>query len=862
MFAQLHTHLKRLSCFLLFFLLFSTGLIAQHHHFEHYLGNRPDQSAVYFKSVPDGYVIVGSSIDSVYHTRGYYILKTDLDGKKVWDRNYSDAFSSYAAGMTVLSNGNIAIVGTHASIFYSALAEVLLLDSAGNFINSVNYPPFDGWGTSGVGIESADDSSIVITIYTDGFISTNYYSIYRLNSDLSTRWTEFISYDGSLLNSHSLTKTPDQGYYSLAYYDFYYYSPSLIYKASYIRSFDSTGAVHLDSLFLFDLATNAITSMKNGDAMIAGTQDSSGQKNITLLQIDTTGNLLMNREYGSLFDEEPVAIVQTYDDGFAILGQTPDPTLPGQHDLFLMRTNAQGDSLWTKRFGSVLNETALHLEQVEDSGFVILGTTSAYPDRHIYFVKTDSLGVVESPYSINYTGKYFCSGDSTELDIVPFPPAFSYAVWNTGDTGVSIKVDTGGVYFATIYDTSGNAIESQSFSAYFAIRPTVELGPDTLGLCDGGAIINGISSDLTFFSQWSCNDSIIGGAHGMQLVPADTGHYTLTISNYCGTDSDMVFIDTLYLHPALPVITSPEVPYVCEFDSLHLSVQLDNGLSAQWYEADDFNSYIIPGAVDSFYYATQEGLYFVTVTDSFGCSASSDPRVVAYDQIPSNVNSTGPSAFCDGGEVELYVPAGSNYLWSTGDTSQTIAVNSAGDYFVSFTDVNGCPKVSDTLTITILANPVISIGPDTTVCNNIIYTFEAPPGFNNYLWNDGSNDIIYDAFVNGNIADTQSVFVFVTDTNGCSTSDTAQIIFDVCDGIANPAAVSLLEVYPNPSQSGQAVYVNLPAGSDAFALYNSLSSLICIQENVQKRSIRLPDLAPGEYLLRSGNVYKRIVVLK
>ena len=133
----------------------------------------------------------------------------------------------------------------------------------------------------------------------------------------------------------------------------------------------------------------------------------------------------------------------------------------------------------------------------------------------------------------------------------------------------------------------------------------------------------------------------------MQLVPADTGHYTLTISNYCGTDSDMVFIDTLYLHPALPVITSPEVPYVCEFDSLHLSVQLDNGLSAQWYEADDFNSYIIPGAVDSFYYATQEGLYFVTVTDSFGCSASSDPRVVAYDQIPSNVNSTGPSAFCD-----------------------------------------------------------------------------------------------------------------------------------------------------------------------------------------------------------------------
>ncbi len=806
-------------------IFFAQILSAQNLSFEHYLGTKSDQSAVYFQQTNDGYVIVGSSIDSLYHTRGYYILKTDLLGNKIWDRNYSDAFSSYAAGMTILANGNIAIIGTHASINYSALAEVVLLDSAGIFLNSVTYPPFDGWGTSGVGIESTSDSALVITMYTDGFISTNYYSIFRLNADLSTRWTEFISYDGSLLNCHSLARTLHEGYFSLAYYDYYYYSPDPIYKASYIRHFDSTGTVLLDSLYLFDVAMSSLVSLSDGKAMIAGTQDSTGQKDMVLMVVDTTGDLLWQKEYGSFFDEESVCAIQTYDGGYVILANTPDLTLPGQHDLLLMKTNANGDSLWSTRFGSVLNETAVHLEQTPDSGFAILGMSSAFPENKIYFLKTDSLGVLITAYGINNPGRYFCATDSATFFLSPAPPLFTQTVWCTGDTTPSLTIDTTGVYYANVIDTAGNVIESAKFSVYFAQIPAVSIGIDTMGICWGAQLLNSIPEDLTYASHWYLNDSLLADAHSLSLTPIDTGHYKLVISNYCGADSDMVFIDTLYQLPEIPVITSPEVPYVCEFDSLRLSVTLEQGCFSQWYYADDFDSYPIPGALDSVFYATFQGVYLVAVTDSFGCAALSDPKSVSYDEVPGNVNSTGPSSFCQGGEIELYVPSGSSYRWSTGDTLQSIVVTAAGDYFVTFTDVNGCPKVSDTLTITILANPVISIGPDTTVCNTIIFTFEAPPGFNNYLWHDGSNDIIYDAFVLGNIADTQRVFVFVTDTNGCTTGDTAQIIFDICDHVAD-IKTDQVSIFPNPVRSGASIHIHSGLPASELSVYDVFGRLL------------------------------------
>ncbi len=69
--------------------------------------------------------------------------------------------------------------------------------SAGHFLNAAVYPPFNGWGTAGVSMTTSGDSTVSIIIYNDGFISNHYYSVLSLNPDLSIKWSDFVSFDGS-----------------------------------------------------------------------------------------------------------------------------------------------------------------------------------------------------------------------------------------------------------------------------------------------------------------------------------------------------------------------------------------------------------------------------------------------------------------------------------------------------------------------------------------------------------------------------------------------------------------------------------------------------------------------------------------
>ncbi|MFZ7116206.1 MAG: hypothetical protein ACO1G9_12560 [Bacteroidota bacterium] len=817
--------LKKL-IFILFLILSGNRQFSHAQFFQKAYGERNDREGVYFQSVADGYIIAGTALDTTYNTRGYYILKLDKNGQKVWERQYSDAFSAYTYGLAVLDNGNIAIVGTHAGIFYTALAEVVMLDSAGNFLGSQTYPPLDGWGTSGVGIVKTDDSSAAITIYTDGFISTNYYSIYRLNQDLTPRWTEFIGYDGSLVNNHSMIKSSTGDFFSLGYYDMYVYGPQLEFQVSNVRKFDAVGSLQLDSLYDFQIQSVSISPTNDGGCIITGNHDNGGQTDVFLIKLDANGEVNWTNELGSALNENTVQALQTSDGGYALIATIPDLILLNQNDIVFIRCDANGDSLYSKQLGSTLNETALHLEQTPDSNFAILGTTTSFGLNHIFFAIVDSLGNTPVEFTVNGNGRYFCDGDSLTLTLNPAPDSSMHINWSCGDTVSQITVRSTGNYFATITDTLGNIKESNNYSVYFAATPAVAIGTDTMGICVSNELENSYTTDFTVQYQWYLNDTLIPGATTSNYKPTGVGKYMLIASNYCTSDTGIVFIDTIYSNPPVPILVSPSVDYVCSGDSLRISVDVDSTSTLQWYVADDFNWYVINGEVDSVFYANYDGVFFVRVTDINGCYNNSDPKVVAFDNIPALVNTNGPSSFCQGGEVELSTEPGSNFLWSTSDTSSTITVNTAGDYFVTYTNQFGCLKNSDTISITILPSPFVSIGPDTTVCNDEIYVLDAGPGFNNYLWNIGtvSQSIFLISF--STAIDTQVVFVFVTDTNGCTNSDTAQVIFDICIGVDEFTADENLYLYPTLLNSGASVHVHSEYSESVFSVFDMTGKMI------------------------------------
>ncbi len=127
------------------------------------------------------------------------------------------------------------------------------------------------------------------------------------------------------------------------------------------------------------------------------------------------------------------------------------------------------------------------------------------------------------------------------------------------------------------------------------------------------------------------------------------------------------------------------------------------------------------------------------------------------------ISANGPTSFCQGGSVMLTASAGTSYLWSTGATTQSINVNSTGNYVVTVQNGSSCAGVSAPLTVTVSSSPAASItanGP-TSFCQGGSVTLTASSG-SSYLWSNGATSQSISVSTTGNYS------VRVSVSSGCS----------------------------------------------------------------------------------------------
>jgi hypothetical protein len=100
-----------------------------------------------------------------------------------------------------------------------------------------------------------------------------------------------------------------------------------------------------------------------------------------------------NRAYGGTGDERGYEVKQTLDGGYVVAGET-NSFGAGQYDAYLVRTDANGDTLWTKTYGGSEYEFGYSVVVTPDSGFIVAGVTTSFGagGRDIYLVKTNSMG--------------------------------------------------------------------------------------------------------------------------------------------------------------------------------------------------------------------------------------------------------------------------------------------------------------------------------------------------------------------------------------------------------------------------------------------------------------------------------------
>ncbi len=102
---------------------------------------------------------------------------------------------------------------------------------------------------------------------------------------------------------------------------------------------------------------------------------SGGSYDVYLMKTDDNGNLLWEKTYGGSKTENGFAINDVDTSGFMVVGQTVSFG-SGQGDFYLLRTDVNGDTLWTRAYGSMGDDIGYSVTQCTSGGFAITGYTS------------------------------------------------------------------------------------------------------------------------------------------------------------------------------------------------------------------------------------------------------------------------------------------------------------------------------------------------------------------------------------------------------------------------------------------------------------------------------------------------------
>ncbi|MEZ5043672.1 MAG: fibronectin type III domain-containing protein [Saprospiraceae bacterium] len=248
---------------------------------------------------------------------------------------------------------------------------------------------------------------------------------------------------------------------------------------------------------------------------------------------------------------------------------------------------------------------------------------------------------------------------------------------------------------------------------------------------------------------------------------------------------EVVYVDSAFAAPPVARIQQIEFPLTA-FDVAQIRLAINspavfgfNGIDAvsigQKTVASTYDSYAwSTGATSSSITISATGTYSVSVTDTNGCvgATSISIRNPNETQPTISIAPTQSTTFCEGEMITLTSSESTGNTWNTGETTQSIIVNSSGTYFVTFDDGNGCGlSTSDSVIVTVNPLPSISLPSATAICPGETATLTAGSGFTSYAWSTGEAG----ASIIVSAADTYTVTV--TDANGCSNSASTVAFF-------------------------------------------------------------------------------------
>ncbi|MEO0211994.1 MAG: hypothetical protein ABIN66_09120 [candidate division WOR-3 bacterium] len=231
---------------------------------------------------------------------------------------------------------------------------------------------------------------------------------------------------------------------------------------------------------------NSVIQTSEGGYIATGENTYPSPGSVLLLRQDALGNLLWIKSYGTTEPSNGRSIIQTADGGFAVVGEVGYATSGNYLDVLVLKFSSAGVLEWARTFGGADYEYGRSIVQTTDNGFAIVGWTGALGPQpcSLLVVKLDASGGLVWARSFRFPG-------------APPLRDMGYSITKTSDGGLAIAgktwitYDGGLTYYWDLLVFKLDATGGLLWARRLGEPGLDESGYSLIQTSDGGLVVGG-----------------------------------------------------------------------------------------------------------------------------------------------------------------------------------------------------------------------------------------------------------------------------------------------------------------------------------------------------------------------------------